>query len=137
MSLESSLERIAVALEQYIAMQNPAMSDAPAPEVAAPVPLVVPASVVSTNPVAPVVPIVPAPAPVLPFPGAGAPQVTPFQDVPGLVSYTMQAYQEIGPENGAKIQGVLSGLGYNNINDVKPEHFAQFYAQIEMLKSGG
>jgi len=49
----------------------------------------------------------------------------------------MQAYQEIGPENGAKIQGVLSGLGYNNINDVKPEHFAQFYAQIEMLKSGG
>ena len=62
--------------------------------------------------------------------------ILPFKDVPGLVSYTMGAYQKLGPEKGSRIQGILSGLGYDNINNVKPEHFTSFFNQIEALVAG-
>lgn len=60
----------------------------------------------------------------------------PFSDTQGLIQYTMSAYQAMGPEKGARIQGVLSSLGYSNINDVKPEHFGQFHSGVEALKAG-
>ena len=70
--------------------------------------------------------IAPAAAPV----AAGAP----FTDGKGLIDYVMGAYKAMGPQKGAMIQGVLTGLGYQNINDVKPEHYAALYAGIEQLK---
>jgi hypothetical protein len=33
------------------------------------------------------------------------------------------------------IQGVLTQLGYANINDVKPEHYGQLFGGIEALKA--
>ena len=32
------------------------------------------------------------------------------------------------------IQSVLTGMGYQNINDVKPEHYAALHTGIEALK---
>jgi hypothetical protein len=72
--------------------------------------------------------VVPAPA-VAPVAGGA-----PFTDSKGLIEYVMTAYKALGPQKGAQIQGVLTNLGYQNINDVKPEHYGQLHAGIESLK---
>jgi len=71
-----------------------------------------------------------APAAVAPVQGA------PFTDGAGLIAYVMGAYKEMGPTKGALIQGVLTQLGYNNINDVKPEHYGSLFQGVEALKRG-
>ena len=72
-----------------------------------------------------------------PAPAAAAPvQGAPFTDGPGLIAYVMGAYKDMGPTKGAGIQGVLTGLGYQNINDVKPEHYGSLYQGVEALKRG-
>lgn len=50
------------------------------------------------------------------------------------MAYVMASYQTLGPAKGAQIQTVLSGLGVQNINDVKPEQYAALYDGIEQLK---
>ena len=102
-------------------------------------------------PVAPVAPVAPqftappAAAPAMPAPPTFAPPAftapaapvapsAPFTDGAGLIAYVMGAYKEMGPAKGANIQGVLTSLGYQNINDVKPEHYAALYAGVEALK---
>ena len=72
-----------------------------------------------------------------PAPAAAAPvQGAPFTDGPGLIQYVMGAYKDMGPTKGALIQGVLTQLGYSNINDVKPEHYGSLYQGVEALKRG-
>lgn len=66
---------------------------------------------------------------------AAAPSGAPFADGKGLIDYVMGAYKALGPQKGAQIQGVLTGLGYQNINDVKPEHYAALHTGIEALKA--
>jgi hypothetical protein len=89
-------------------------------------------------PVAPPAPVVAMPAPptfMAPAPVAAAAVVgAPFSDPKGLITYVMSAYTALGPQKGAMIQGVLTGLGYQNINDVKPEHYGQLFAGVEALK---
>lgn len=68
----------------------------------------------------------PAPAPV----ATGAP----FSDGKGLIDYVMASYKTLGSAKGAQIQNVLTQLGYQNINDVKPEHYAALFAGVEALK---
>lgn len=94
--------------------QQPVITPAPAP-----------VAQVVTMPAPPAF-ITPAPAPV----AAGAL----FNDPKGLIEYVVSSYKAMGPEKGAKIQGVLASLGYQNINDVKPEHYAALYAGVEGLK---
>lgn len=60
----------------------------------------------------------------------------PFTDGAGLIAYVMGAYKEMGPTKGALIQGVLTQMGYQNINDVKPEHYGSLYQGVEALKRG-
>ena len=72
---------------------------------------------------------------VAPAPVAAAPSGVPFADGKGLIDYVMGAYKALGPQKGAQIQGVLTGLGYQNINDVKPEHYAALHTGIEALKA--
>lgn len=60
----------------------------------------------------------------------------PFSDGQGLMQYVMGAYQAMGAEKGARIQGVLTSLGYSNINEVKPEHYGQLFQGVEALKAG-
>ena len=104
-----------------VAAMAPAVAPVqPAPAVA-PVPVAAPAM--------PAPPTFTAPAPVAP-----APTGVPFTDGKGLIGYVMDAYKAMGPQKGAQIQTVLTGLGYQNINDVKPEHYAALYAGVETLK---
>ena len=96
-----------------------------------------PASVTPPNPapLPPVAAVMPPPpvflAPAAPATVAGA---APFTDGKGLIDYVMTVYKSIGPDKGANIQNVLVGLGYNNINDVKPEHYGAMFAGVEALK---
>ena len=72
-----------------------------------------------------------------PLPTATATSTTssaPFTDGKGLIDYVMGAYKALGPQKGSMIQGVLTTLGYQNINDVKPEHYGQLFAGVEALK---
>ena len=85
---------------------------------------------------APTMPALPSFA-AAPTPAAAAPvQGAPFTDGAGLIAYVMGAYKEMGPTKGALIQGVLTGLGYQNINDVKPEHYGSLFQGVEALKRG-
>ena len=87
-----------------------------------------------------VAPAMPAPPtfapPAFTAPAAPVAPSAPFSDGQGLIAYVMAAYKEMGPAKGANIQGVLTSLGYQNINDVKPEHYAALYQGVEALKKG-
>lgn len=144
MSLETEIQALAqavIALTAKIEGINVApvatVAPAPAPVVqAAPVVVSVvdaPAPLVQPAPAAPVMPAPPAfvaPAPVAAPVASGAP----FTDGKGLIDYVMGAYKALGAAKGAQIQNVLVGLGYQNINDVKPEHYGQLFAGVEALK---
>ena len=63
-------------------------------------------------------------------PAGGAP----FTDGKGLIDYVMTIYKELGPEKGAKIQGVLSEMGLQNVNELRPTEYDAFYVKVEALK---
>jgi hypothetical protein len=85
---------------------------------------------VTVTPTMPAPPAFVAPAPV----AAPVPSGAPFSDGKGLIDYVMGAYKAMGPQKGAQIQNVLTGLGYANINDVKPEHYGALFQGVETLK---
>jgi hypothetical protein len=150
MSLETKIENLTAAIRDLIGVMNnqkqETLNVAPAAPVApAPAPVVQAAPVVT----APLVQAAPVAAPVMPapptfvapaanlLPTATATTTTsnaPFSDANGMMQYVMGAYKALGPQKGAMIQGVLTGLGYQNINDVKPEHYGQLFAGVEALK---
>lgn len=70
-----------------------------------------------------------APAPVAASPSEKAP----FTDAKGLIDFVMASYKALGPQKGAGIQGVLTGLGYQNINDVNPAHYDALFAGVKAL----
>jgi hypothetical protein len=123
---------------------------APAPVVKAPEPVAAPVvavplvqsvpvvqpSVTPMNPAPLQTAVVAMPAPPT-FATAPTPVATssaPFTDGKGLIDYVMSAYKTMGAQKGAMIQNVLTGLGYQNINDVKPEHYAALFNGVEALK---
>lgn len=135
MSLETEIKNLAaavVALTAKIEGINvaPAAPVAQAPIAVTTVAPAAPVTVAAPAPVAmPAVPTFVAPAPVAAV-AAGAP----FNDPKSLLEYVMGAYKALGADKGQQIQGVLTQLGYQNINDVKPEHYAQLHAGVEALK---
>jgi len=106
---------------------SPAPAPAPAP---APVAMSAPAPAPAPAPVA--MPAPPVFAAQVPTPAQGS--AAPFTDVKGMIDYVMGVYRELGPQKGAQIQNVLTGLGYQNINDVKPEHYSALFQGVEQLK---
>ena len=140
MPLEAKIEALTQAVVALTAKLESANVAAPAPVAQAPAPVAAPAPapapVVAPAPVA-AAPAMPAPpAFVAPAPAA-APVASgaPFTDGKGLIDYVMGAYKALGPQKGAQIQNVLVGLGYQNINDVKPEHYGALFAGVEQLKA--
>jgi hypothetical protein len=133
MSLESKIEALTTAVQALTAKLESGNIAPAAPVAPAPVPVVKAAPVVAPAPVV-AAPAMPAP-PVFVAPvAAPAPAPSMFTDPKGLIDYVMGAYKTLGPQKGASIQGVLVGLGYQNINDVKPEHYGDLFNGIEALK---
>lgn len=140
MSLEAKIEALTDAVTHLTAVivrieaaqgaSAPAVAAAPvaSPVVATPVPVVQAPAVNMPPPPSFAAPVVP------PVVAAPAPAGVPFNDAKGLMAYVMASYQTLGPQKGAQIQTVLSGLGVQNINDVKPEQYAALYNGIEQLK---
>jgi hypothetical protein len=98
---------------------------------AAPVVEAAPVTVTVTAPAMPAPPAFVAPAPVAPHVVSMS---APFNDGKGLIDYVMGAYKALGTSKGAQIQNVLTSMGYQNINDVKPEHYGQLFSGVEALK---
>ena len=147
MSLELKIEALTAAVVALTAKLESSNVAAPAPVAPAPAPVVqaaplaqpvaaAPASVTQTNPAPSQPAAVAMPAPPTFAAPVAAPVATgaPFSDPKGLIDYVMGAYKALGPQKGALIQGVLTGLGYQNINDVKPEHYAALHTGVEALK---
>lgn len=133
MSLESKIEALTAAVQALTAKLESGNIAPAAPVAPAPAPVVKAAPVVAPAPVV-AAPAMPAP-PVFVAPvEAPAPAPSMFTDPKGLIDYVMGAYKALGPQKGASIQGVLVGLGYQNINDVKPEHYGDLFNGIEALK---
>ena len=137
MSIEKTISDLTTAINALTAALNQRAGGAGAPivpQAAAPV----------AQQFAPTVAPAPTAMPTLPtFAAAPAQQQAvvnqpnaPFTDGAGLIAYVMGAYKEMGPTKGAQIQGVLTGLGYQNINDVKPEHYGSLFQGVEALKRG-
>lgn len=132
MSLEAKIEALTASVNQLIAVMSAGQQSAPAapvvqaPPVAAPV---APAPVAA----APVMPALPTFAPA-PAPVAAPVAAAPFQNPQQVMEYTMGAYKAMGPEKGNKIQGILQSMGVQNLNDLKPEQYGQFYQAVEALK---
>lgn len=104
---------------------KPVKAEKPAPVVETPAP----APVVEA---APVMPAAPTFEPVVEAAPAGA--KAPFTDGKGLIDYVMTAYKEMGAEKGSKIQGVLSEMGLQNVNELRPTEYDAFYTKVEALK---
>jgi len=132
MSLESKIEALTAAVQALTAKLESGNIAPAAPIAPAPVPVVKAAPVVAA-PAMPAPPVFVNPAPYVPM-DAPAPAPSMFTDPKGLIDYVMSAYKALGPQKGASIQGVLVGLGYQNINDVKPEHYGDLFNGIEALK---
>ena len=138
MSLELKIESLTTAINTLIDAINKQGTHAPIAPIVAPVPVPAPAPVMVAAPApvaAPVAAPVMPPAPTFAAPvAAPAPTGAPFSDPKGLIEFVMTSYKNLGPAKGAGIQNVLTGLGYQNINDVKPEHYAALFSGIEALK---
>lgn len=127
--MDAKSQQAQAMLNQVAAAPTPPMvQQAPAP-IAQPV-QTTPAPVAT----APVTPAMPAPPTFAPAPTPVQQAGVPFNDGKSLIEYVMGRYKALGPEKGAQIQNVLTGLGYQNINDIKPEHYAQFHAGVEGIQ---
>ena len=137
MSLENKIEALTAAVVALTAKLESSNVAPAAPVAPAPAPVVEVAPVVAAPLVqAPAMPAAPVfTAPVIAA-SAAAPVATgaPFSDGKGLIDYVMASYKALGAAKGAQIQNVLVTLGYQNINDVKPEHYGALFAGVEALK---
>lgn len=139
MSLEVKIEALTASVNQLIAVMSAAHQSAPSqpvtqPQAVNPAPIAAPVAPVAAAPVMPALPtFAPAPAPTAPAPAAPV-TAAPFQNPQQVMEYTMGAYKAMGPEKGNKIQGILQSMGVQNLNDLKPEQYVQFYQAVEQLK---
>lgn len=141
--LELKIESLTAAINTLIDAINKQGTHAPvAPMVAAPAPVVAPIMDDKSKQMKAMLDsVAQMPTPAMPAPptfaapvAAPVPTGAPFSDPKGLIEFVMTSYKNLGPAKGAGIQGVLTGLGYQNINDVKAEHYAALFAGIEALK---
>jgi hypothetical protein len=145
MSLETEIKNLTAAVVALTAKLESSNVAPAAPVVQAPAPVAATVTVTTPEPVAAPAPVAApvAAAPAMPAapsfvaPAAPAPAASgaPFSDPKGLIDYVMGAYKALGAAKGAQIQNVLVGLGYQNINDVKPEHYGALHAGVEALKA--
>ena len=140
MSLEAKIEALTAAVVALTAKLEAGAAPAAnptqaAPTVAAPAPTTVTVAAASSTVAASGTPVgMPPPPSFMAAAPVAAVVGAPFSDPKGLITYVMGAYTALGPQKGSMIQGVLTGLGYQNINDVKPEHYGQLFAGVEALK---
>ena len=81
---------------------------------------------------APVMPAAPTFEPVVE--AAPVANAAPFTDGKGLIDYVMTVYKQLGAEKGAGIQGVLTEMGLQNVNELRPTEYDAFYTKVEALK---
>jgi len=147
MSLENNIQRIADALEsialslskgvnttpvqETVQVEAPKKAPKAPVEVAAPVVAPTPAPVAAMPPVPTFTPVAVAPVAPVSEPVVTAPA---FANKQAMMDFVISSYKALGAEKGAAIQNVLTGMGYNNINDVPDTQWGQLKSGIEALK---
>jgi hypothetical protein len=134
MSIESTLERIAISAERselllaklVDILDNRELPDLLSDQPPAPVPAPVPTPAPAPEPV-------PMPAAFMPPPAPAAAPTVPFTDQAGLIKYCMERYRTLGPAKGGMIQGIINELGFNNVADITAPNWPAFYAKCEAL----
>lgn len=124
MSLEQHLEALTITVAALTAVTQQLTQVMMTASVSLPSP-----SATSTVPAA-------APAFAPPVPPAGVP----FNDLPSLMKYAGDVYQQIEqkqPGSGAHINQVIlqAGVPNGNMNDATPQHFPALYQGLESLKA--
>jgi hypothetical protein len=137
MTIEATLEHIAVSLEKIARHLTQPVATQAAPTVK-PVVVEAPALIVPPTPqeVIPPTPQVATPTAGVSLPPA-APVIAadlscPITDAKSLMDIVMAGYKK-NPAQGMKIQDVLNGIGCKAINEVQPQHYAAVYAGLVEL----
>jgi hypothetical protein len=60
---------------------------------------------------------------------AAAPFTTPNE----MIAWVTTKWRTLGPVKGAEIQTVVQSLGFENINELTPDKYAELYAKVEAL----
>ena len=89
----------------------------------------IPADLKFESPVTPIMPAAPTFEPV----DAPVTSDCPITDGKSLIDFVMSRYKELGAEKGAQIQGVLTDMGLQNVNEVRATEYAEFYAKVMAL----
>jgi hypothetical protein len=146
MTIEATLERIAIALEALAKTPQSPFAPQPQPQVpaytmpqapAAPAPVPMPTAPVIPLPTAQAAPVPvpqyvpPQPATPAPMPGNG--HAAPFSTPAEFTNYCMQKYRDLGPVKGPMLQTIINQLGHTSLNAVRPDQYAEFYAKVEAL----
>lgn len=129
-------EAVATILTEKNANPTPVLTiTQPAPAAVVPAAPVIKAPVPAPAPV-PAMPAAPVFAPVqVPVPVAAQQEVAlAFANKQAMMDFVISSYKLLGSEKGAAIQGVLTGMGVNNINDVDPARWGELKAGIDALK---
>ena len=130
MSIENTLESIAASLHKIADFLTspqaaaPTQAPVPVPQASAPSAQVVP------MPGLP--PQAPVPAPV-PQAQPQAYPASPLNTPDDVQAYCAHKFKTGGPNKGAEMQAVLTGLGHANLNTLRPDQYAEFYAKIEAI----
>ncbi len=129
MSIENNLESIAKSLA-IVAAYCSKVLNAPVGVTSATEPASTPIAAPASTPIAAPVLVAPIATPTF----MASSTAVPFNDHKGLIEYVMSVYKELGPVKGVEIQGILTKMKCTNINEVKPEQYADFFADCEKLK---
>ena len=64
-----------------------------------------------------------------------APQfnAAPFNDVKGLMAYTMEKYKALGPAKGGAIQDVLNSMGCAALGNLQPAQYTEFHQKVSQI----
>jgi hypothetical protein len=113
---------------------TPAPVQVAAPVAAIPVPMVAPAPVAVPAPPVAAMPALPTFEVAASLASPTLAVAAPFADKQAMMDFVLSSYKALGTEKGAKIQDVLTGLGFRNINDAPPENWGALKAGIDALK---
>jgi hypothetical protein len=121
MTIEASLDRIAIAMETLVASLT-VTAEPTHTRSAKSKPAAVPDFVPTAEPD--------------PTPSFMAPPekpTAPFSDQAGMTAYIMSRYKTLGPAKGALIQQALVELGHTNISSLRPDQYGEFYVKVEAI----
>ena len=131
--LEQKIEELTkavIALTELIGKIEAGKTVEPVKAEPTPAPVEIDPGIKVESPVTPIMPAAPTFEPACP---TSVEPSCPITDGKSLIDFVMSRYKELGAEKGAQIQGVLTDMGLQNVNEVRATEYAEFYAKVMAL----